>query len=1080
MNAGTDAAAGTVEFVVGGALALAAHFFPRRNQDGKTRIQLEDACFLLSGQVEVWSAWPLLSREDQVRIARLLRFRPVEVANRNVFADWVQALVPHKIPGFRIGGEGEVLVDMGRPPVELADECITALLAERQMRERRPASVAGTGEYGTAMYVPAADRSGTRTLDVRFQLTIEDKMAPEEPIDIGAPAQADLIEVPVAELRQIAARLDATFGQGYRVESIDRVFAHLHSRDGAQTTQSWQLRAGPTSIFQAPTGSGKNVIAELLACWCAGRGMVTSLVLPSNADVVRTAYTLERSLVALGVSGTVAPLTSPNSAQKVAETTVRGSGTATLGLWAVERLAYGCAHPSATILEESADTWEPGSEACTSLRRIGSDGRASGGRLICPWRPSCGKYRNARAATSAAIVVTSHVNWLVGAVHVPVLAQGRVDDNMRVEELLLHRSHLVMIDEVDAFQATMIGRSARGLLLAQRRRHAVPPPLRRLDADLSDAPGRVDAVVEHDVRAATAQARYLAESYAGHLAEGAFSRRRGGRERGHPMQGRWLLPRKWDAWLAASLYGVPDGEQPGRHHYQALLELFSNEEDLGLVPDWLMPVRAALTRVTSLTDGGDAFHHAWNQIYAALSESPYEGSRLADEQARTVATDRLIRRAYLERLRTLLFRFVYAAPHLQASGVSAAREIAEALGQYASWRAAPYGPLGRSLFAFTEHHDPDRPQDTALRVSGFGGDPHTYVTTLGDLTALAHLGRPRAVIGFSATAFLPGAPHHHVFTTPVWWVPDDHAGGVRVTASPISDEEREFVRVSGTYGQQRADTLVKLGELLWKKHLAPTLRHLADNPATSHKQRLLLATTSYRDAQYLAEGISNAGVPAERIVLAIRPDAAGAGPRHTARWVELPADRLESFGRDVDGAVLIAPLARAQRGLNIAGDDGRSLVGSVWLVVRPLPLVDDPAEILAHVHARAHASARPSEDPAAVLDIVRQIAGRHFEEMFTSMPYFRALPNETQLAIAAEILSGLIQLAGRARRGGDIGEIHLVDYAFVDPSANCDLPALIRKLREQWASDGDLDLVEHLYGQTIQAIFDFAASRDRT
>jgi len=1079
VNTGEDADPGAIEFVVGGALALAAYFFPRHDKDGKIWIRVDDACFLLSGQVEVWSAWPQLRREDQVRIARVLRFRPVEIANRNVFARLVEALVPHRLPGFRACAEGELLVDLGRPPLEYVDECVTALLAEREMRERHPASVAGTGEYGTALYVPAVDRAGTRTLDVRFQLAVASKVPSEEPIDVGAPAEADLVEVPVAELREIAVRLDAAFGQSYRAESVDRVFAHLRSGDGDTAEQSWSLRAGPTRILQAPTGVGKNVIAELLACWCSGRGMVASLVLPTNAAVVSTAYALERSLQALGVDGDVVPLTSPDSAQKVAETTVRGSGPAGLGLWAVEHLSYGCALPSAAVVEEDADTWEPGSEPCTGLRRVGAGGRAAGSRYVCPWRPSCGKYRNARAATSARIVVTSHVNWLVGAMHVPVQAQGRVEESMRVEELLLHRSHLILIDEIDAFQAAMIGRSARGLLLAHRRRRAVPPPLRRLDTELSDAPGRVDAFVEHDVRAATAQARYLAESYTGHLADGAFRRRRG-RQRGHPMQGRWLLPRKWDAWLAATLFGLPDGEQPGRHHYQALQGLFPGEGDPGLVPDWLVPVRAALARVTSITDGGDAFQLAWNDIYAALGEPPYEGSRLANEQSRMDATDRLIRRAYLEHLRGLLFRFVYAAPQLQASGVLAAREIAEALGQYASWRAAPYGPLGRALFAFTEHYDPDRKQDTALRVSGFGGDPHTYVTTLGSLTALAHLGRPRTVIGFSATAFFPGAPHHHVFTAPAWWVPDDHAGGVRVVASPISDEEREFIRVSGTYGQARTDVLVKLGELLWKKHLAPALRDLAAAPETSHRQRLLLATTSYQDARNLAEGISNAGVPAERIVLAVRADETNSGPRHATRWVELPADRLESFGQDVDGAVLIAPLARAQRGLNIVDKKGRSLVGSIWLVVRPLPLVDEPAEILAHVHARAHAAVRPSEDPAAVLDIVRQVAGRHFEELFTALPYFRTLPSETQLAIAAEILNGLIQLAGRARRGGDIGEIHLVDYAFLDPRAESDLPSLIRRLRQQWDSNGHLGLIERLYGQTIQEIFDFAGSRGQT
>src|SRR5690606_2845963 len=128
-----------------------------------------------------------------------------------------------------------------------------------------------------------------------------------------------------------------------------------------------------------------------------------------------------------------------------------------------------------------------------------------------------GKYRNARQASTASVIVTSHVNWLVGALHVPVEAQGRIEENIRIEELLLHRSNLVLIDEIDDFQAKMINQSARGLLLAHRRRRATPPPLRQLDGELNDASGRVDSSIEHAVRAATAHARYLAENYTGHL-----------------------------------------------------------------------------------------------------------------------------------------------------------------------------------------------------------------------------------------------------------------------------------------------------------------------------------------------------------------------------------------------------------------------------------------------------------------------------------------------------------------------------------------------------------------------------------
>jgi hypothetical protein len=147
------------------------------------------------------------------------------------------------------------------------------------------------------------------------------------------------------------------------------------------------------------------------------------------------------------------------------------------------------------------------------------------------------------------------------------------------------------------------------------------------------------------------------------------------------------------------------------------------------------------------------------------------------------------------------------------------------------------------------------------------------------------------------------------------------------------------------------------------------------------------------------------------------------------------------------------------RGLNIVDYAGRSRIGSIWLVVWPIPLMDEPAELLAHVNARAHAETTATGDPAAVVDIRHRVAGRHYEELFTSTPFFQSLPKETRLSITAETMIGVIQLAGRARRGGELGVIHLVDHAFLDPRGKSDLPRLIRELRAQWAANGDLELV---------------------
>jgi hypothetical protein len=141
------------------------------------------------------------------------------------------------------------------------------------------------------------------------------------------------------------------------------------------------------------------------------------------------------------------------------------------------------------------------------------------------------------------------------------------------------------------------------------------------------------------------------------------------------------------------------------------------------------------------------------------------------------------------------------------------------------------------------------------------------------------------------------------------------------------------------------------------RRLAGELQRLhRDSP---DRARILLATTSYDGARQVAEGLALAGAAASRICLAVRPRTDAPGDPGTqivtdaGRWLELPADRLEDFP-DVPGAdILIAPLARVQRGVNIIGEGDRSALGSVWLIVRPIPVIDEPSELVAHIQARA-------------------------------------------------------------------------------------------------------------------------------
>jgi hypothetical protein len=264
---------------------------------------------------------------------------------------------------------------------------------------------------------------------------------------------------------------------------------------------------------------------------------------------------------------------------------------------------------------------------------------------------------------------------------------------------------------------------------------------------------------------------------------------------------------------------------------------------------------------------------------------------------------------------------------------------------------------------------------------------------------------------------------------------------------------------------------------MWETYLRPELQRLKADKEED-RARVLLATTSYEAARHVAEGLSTAGVDSTRICLAVRPGIYADDQEtaiDTGRWRELPADRLEGFPGVGGADILIAPLARVQRGVNIIGEDDKSALGSVWLIVRPIPLIDEPAELVAHIQARALTEyPGPSSDPQALLAERRRVAGQYLDEIIRRPPYFQAQPLDVQLGVVAEIINGAVQLIGRARRGGTDATLHLVDGALLDSEGGTDLATLILKLRDAWQREGVLSDMERYYGTTLGAFLEYA------
>ncbi len=1078
------------------ALACAqAHF---RAPDAAT---LTAAHYLLTGKYDVWSGYPALKTDDQRRLARMLRHRDNDVANDSSFRSHaVEQLEQDKVPGVRLLDDREhVRFHHGIAPRAFADRLLDEMdtIAAEGLR---PQPIALAGEHTNTLNVPMAQ--GLRA-PILASYTFGDEHVPEHrPPALPLATAEDLPEavLDISEFLSLSSRLDDKSRTAFREQTLRPFFERMRDRNGRRLEGKLELRAGPTQVLSAPTGSGKSVMMRGTATWALESGLTLAIVVDTNSAALKITRQIEEDLEASGAltklglepGEAVVPLMSPNSLARELERTVRNSKDRDYVDWVFARIGYSCQLPALAAVDEEVDTWSPGSEPCRNLAPVRpprqDDYRTMPQPKVCPFRQDCGKFRLTRTATTARIIVTTHANLHQGRMHIPLeLADGTVSERVSVEELILRRCQIVVIDELDAFQSTVLAHAGRGLTLAWGDR-SHDRPLLDMDGQLVAAFHRLPGALEERARLNVSGCRRLAETYSMHLARGDLGRsdhvpdeptarpsRRLRRDAGR----RWIVPQRWDSWLASTLAPLLDndpaqiGSTPppaGTSSHTVLLEAVWGKTDTHLLPEHLRDLATAARAIVGHQDEAGALDNARQRLDDLLR------TWIPSAKTRLDAIDRLVRRMFLIPLRDMLYRFVYDAPQLKLAGVSAAEEIASALGGYDAWRAVPHGPLGRLVFAFTEDVNTDAPQNTRLSAVAFGGDPHRYITDIGQTTALAHAGHRRIVLGLSATAYLPGAHRHHVHTKPSFVVPDEGSEVVIDLRAIPGENTAELLRISGLSGKKRRQATYELGKRLWSE-LKRELEQLQATNPKGIQDTILLATTSYVSCHDLADGLTDAGASPGLLAVAVRPDpdpniATTVRQRH---WTEIPADQLEDFGGMPQARILIAPIQRAERSLNIlAPGEHRSRIGSIWLAVRPMSIVDEPDELLAHVGARALDDRRAYHQPWTVLAEAKATASAYFDELLAGERYFKALPKRAKLAITAELVASIIQLVGRARRGGTPGRLHLVDAAFVDGKGNSDLPTLLRELRAAWRRSGELGTVVATNKASTDGFFTFA------
>lgn len=254
------------------ALALAARLFPDRSDNSfRHATAIRDAHFLVSGHTHLWNGYPDLSSEDTRRVTRLLLHRTGRLAILSAFRRAVEELFNStEIPeGFALLDDELYLVteSVHQQLAALVDE-ILEVLDDRaaSLDEGRSRPLAFEGHFRIGTQIPDPSRPGNGVIQAHYVLDVPHVETPLP--DFGKPRECPTLSVPVEALRSIAESLDRAFGQSHRRQSLNRLFQYIRHADGSLLTEmDLVLNAGLIRVLSACTGSGKSVLAKLLAEW---------------------------------------------------------------------------------------------------------------------------------------------------------------------------------------------------------------------------------------------------------------------------------------------------------------------------------------------------------------------------------------------------------------------------------------------------------------------------------------------------------------------------------------------------------------------------------------------------------------------------------------------------------------------------------------------------------------------------------------------------------------------------------------------------------------------------------------------
>ncbi|NHN68236.1 hypothetical protein SAMN03159376_01845 [Pseudomonas sp. NFACC09-4] len=948
---------------------------------------LADAAALIAGRTRKWLGWKNLTVAQQTVIAVGLRLRPATLAQPGRFVSSAEAVIKGRSSLFELVDQdllGSELKEDARYRVipSLQVDQIILEHYEALQNARQPGQYAEIPAYGDVR-LKHFGRDQIRVFHIPAE---QRKSIPEGGMRLRIPDAPGLTEIAWdrTSLSTLAHQLDAaTELHSKHVSSLENLWS-----DAATKT----AQAGDFYRINAPTGTGKSVVMIMMAIDAAKRGHKVVIGVPSFVEVDNTMAILRHSIAASHVSLKAALL---HSMARVAE-------RAKLRFQEVDAhhpYDYSCILGSYGVGQEPLPD---GEEPCFNLQVDNRDNGDGPEKLRhCPYLFRCGRTTMLSQALAADIIVVNHHSLLSGTSRIPLSDTDRYPGSRSLIEILLRYAPVFLIDEIDGLLKSAIDSSVFKLELGNI---GTSSPLMRLYsrvADRSRIPG-VEPSSLFRVAWALAYCIISVNQLMSLQARDYFE---------------W--PVKETTWSEAD-----DGfiiERLGID--QPTLALMYSPEVYNL-PEHLRPLSTNLAfwRTNDQDRRPEVVATDLGDLLKRLSDNGKLPAPL-DEKSHIQLKASLILRGTLDLIERSLRNLNNELPTFVTANVPYAYEVQRSLNGPDPLSPTPIGPLHRDVYGFKRTNSPDH--DSTLNVVAMRGDPHGTLLALPELSALGYAGVKRTFIGFSATAFFPGASAYDLKALDLIDVPDAK-GQITFENLNVSTQ------ISGTAIAERPAHVRSLGEEITPWILA-LLEKLKKDPAMVNRARLLLVTSSDADAETLALTLSGLPGGPGSLVGWVRGRGSQYKPTMLKPGDTLIYDDLAQFaeGKYQDKTVLVSAMQPIARGHNIVNSDGLSAIGGVVVCVRPLPSSDSPENNLAHICYETGNRVLAQQSPGEAMIHERRMSNGLLHRIRTSHPAFSQQPPNIRHYTVMNILVSLTQLVGRGRRGGTPITCYFADAAFL-------------------------------------------------